>query len=196
MLSKEICLNGYIEVVCGPMFAGKTEELIRRANRLSIAKVDFLVFKPRLDDRYSKLPEIVSHNKLAYKCIMIDKSEDILTYIKPNIKAVIIDEAQFLDNEIVNICDALANKGLRVIVGGLDCDFRGVPFGPMPYLLAIAEYVTKLQAVCVKTGLPATKSQRLIDGSPAKYDDELVLIGSTESYEPRSRVAYEHPRKK
>ncbi|NLK13041.1 MAG: thymidine kinase [Candidatus Phytoplasma sp.] len=178
--------KGMIEVVCGPMFAGKTEELIRRIKRLEYAKKKFLVFKPKIDNRYSQTA-IVSHNKNEKKAIEIEKSTEILTYDLKNIEAVIIDEAQFFDDQIIKVVDKLADQGIRVIVGGLDRDFRGDPFGPMPGLLAIAEEVTKLTAICVKTGEPATRTQRLINGKPAHYNDPIVLIGAEESYEPRSR---------
>lgn len=188
--------NGIIEVVCGPMFAGKTEELIRRAKRLKYAKQIYQVFKPIIDDRYSVKPEIVSHNLLTERAILIEKSADILTHLDPAVEAVIIDEAQFLDDGIVRIVDDLADRGIRVIIGGLDRDFKGEPFGPMPQLLAIAEFVTKLTAICVRTGMPATRTQRIIDGKPASYTDSLIVIGASESYEPRARHAHEVPNKK
>ncbi len=187
--------NGFIEVVCGPMFAGKTEELIRRAKRLKYAKQKYQVFKPIIDDRYSAKPEIVSHNLLTEECILIKESREILKYVKDDTEAVIIDEAQFLDSGVVKIADMLADRGLRVIVGGLDRDFKGEPFGPMPQLLAIAEFVTKLTAICVKTGMPATRTQRIIDGNPANFHDPLIVVGASDSYEPRSRHAHEVPGK-
>lgn len=187
--------NGFIEVVCGPMFAGKTEELIRRAKRLKYAKQQYQVFKPIIDNRYSLKSEIVSHNLLTENAILINKASDILEHLHPNTEAVIIDEAQFLDDEIIKIADDLANKGLRVIVGGLDRDFKGEPFGPMPSLLALAEFVTKLTAICPVTGMPATRTQRIIDGRPANYEDPLIVIGASESYEPRSRHAHLVPKK-
>lgn len=183
--------TGFVEVVCGPMFAGKTEELIRRIKRLKYANRKVLVFKPAIDDRYSKEGLIVSHNQLTEDAVLINHSQDILSYITDDLDAVVIDEAQFLDNNIIKICDNLADSGLRVIVGGLDRDFRGEPFGPMPGLLAIAEYVTKLTAVCMKTGEPATRTQRLIDGVPASYNDPIIVVGAKESYEPRSRSVHE-----
>ena len=188
--------NGFIEVVCGPMFAGKTEELIRRAKRLKYAKQQYQVFKPIIDDRYSAKPVIVSHNLLTEECILIKNSSEILNHLKPETEAVIIDEAQFLDEGVVKIADMLADRGLRVIVGGLDRDFKGEPFGPMPQLLALAEFVTKLTAICVKTGMPATRTQRIIDGKPANYHDPLIVVGASDSYEPRSRHAHEVPGKK
>ncbi|WP_162150735.1 thymidine kinase [Acholeplasma equifetale] len=183
--------NGFIEVVCGPMFAGKTEELIRRARRLRYAKQKFLIFKPEIDNRYNAKNEIVSHNLITEEAILIKEANDILKYIKEDIDAVIIDEAQFLDHNIVKIADYLADIGIRVIIGGLDRDFKGKPFGPMPELLAIAEFVTKLTAICVKTGEPATRTQRIINGKPASIHDPIIVIGASESYEPRSRHAHE-----
>ncbi|MFA5471012.1 MAG: thymidine kinase [Acholeplasmataceae bacterium] len=186
--------NGFIEVVCGPMFAGKTEELIRRIKRLEYAKQNVLVFKPKIDTRYDK-DEIVSHNMSKKPSIIIDKSTEIIAYIKDDTDAVVIDEVQFFDHDIVQIAEDLADKGIRVIVGGLDRDFRGEPFGPMPDLLSRAEFVTKLTAICVKSGLPATRTQRIIDGKPANYKDPTILVGANESYEPRSRHYHEVPGK-
>lgn len=186
--------NGFIEVVCGPMFAGKTEELIRRIKRLEYAKQNVLVFKPKIDTRYDK-DEIVSHNMSKKPSIIIDKSEEIISYVKDDTDAVVIDEVQFFDHDIVQIAEDLADKGIRVIVGGLDRDFRGEPFGPMPDLLSRAEFVTKLTAICVKSGLPATRTQRIINGKPANYKDATILVGANESYEPRSRHYHEVPGK-
>ena len=186
--------NGFIEVVCGPMFAGKTEELIRRIKRLEYAKQNVLVFKPLIDTRYVQ-EAIVSHNLSQKPSILIKESNEIYNYIKPNTDAVVIDEVQFFDKGIVDVCEELADKGIRVIVGGLDRNFRGEPFGPMPELLARAEFVTKLTAICVKSGLPATRTQRIINGKPAHYDDPTILIGATEQYEPRSRHYHEVPGK-
>lgn len=186
--------NGFIEVVCGPMFAGKTEELIRRIKRLEYAKQNVLVFKPTIDDRYAK-EEIVSHNLSKKPSIIIDKSVEIMTFIHDDVDAVVIDEVQFFDHDIIAIAEKLADQGIRVIVGGLDRDFRGEPFGPMPELLARAEFVTKLTAICVKSGLPATRTQRIINGKPANYSDPTILVGADESYEPRSRHYHEVPGK-
>lgn len=186
--------NGFIEVVCGPMFAGKTEELIRRIKRLEYAKQNVLVFKPKIDTRYA-LEEIVSHNLSKKPSIIIENSREILDHIKEDTDAVVIDEVQFLDQDVVNIAEHLADHGIRIIVGGLDSDFRGEPFGPMPALLARAEFVTKLTAICVKSGLPATRTQRIINGAPANYNDPTILVGANESYEPRSRHYHEVPGK-
>lgn len=187
--------GGYIEVVCGPMFAGKTEELIRRINRLEYAKQKYIVFKPHVDNRYGD-DLIVSHNKNKKSAINIKSSKEILNYINDDIDVVIVDEAQFFDNDIVQVVDYLADQGFRVIVGGLDRNFRGEPFGPMPQILAIAEVVTKLTAVCQVSGKPATRTQRIINGKEASYDDPIVLIDAEESYEPRSRNKHKVPGKK
>jgi thymidine kinase len=186
--------NGFIEVVCGPMFAGKTEELIRRIKRLEYAKQNVLVFKPVIDTRYA-VAEIVSHNLSKKPSIIINNSIEIYNYVKQDTDAVVIDEVQFFDQEIIMVAENLADRGIRVIVGGLDSDFRGEPFGPMPELLARAEFVTKLTAICVKSGLPATRTQRIINGKPAHYDDPIILVGANESYEPRSRHFHEVPGK-
>jgi len=186
--------NGFIEVVCGPMFAGKTEELIRRIRRLEYAKQNVLVFKPKIDTRYA-INEIVSHNLSKKPSILIESSSEIEAFIKDDVDAVVIDEVQFFDHEIVGILEKLADKGIHIIVGGLDRDFRGEPFGPMPELLARAEFVIKLTAICVKSGLPATRTQRIINGEPAQYSDPTIMVGAEESYEPRSRHYHEVPGK-
>jgi thymidine kinase len=188
-------LKGFIEVVCGPMFAGKTEELIRRIKRLEYAKQSVLVFKPKIDTRYDAKQEIVSHNLSKKPSIVIEKSDEVLQYLNEDVDAVVIDEAQFFDLGIVRVAEKLADRGIRVIVGGLDRDFRGEPFGPMPELLARAEFVTKLTAICVKSGLPATRTQRIINGKPADYNDPTILVGAQESYEPRARQFHEVPGK-
>ena len=153
-----------------------------------------LVFKPKIDTRYA-IGEIVSHNLSKKPSIVIDKSSEIYKYVKTDTDAVVIDEVQFFDDEIIAITEDLADLGIRVIVGGLDRDFRGEPFGPMPELLARAEFVTKLTAICVKSGLPATRTQRIINGKPANYSDPTILVGANESYEPRSRHYHEVPGK-
>ena len=180
---------GWIEVICGPMFAGKTEELIRRANRLEYAKKKYLVFKPTIDDRYSTT-EIVSHSNYRKNSICVKSSNDVLEYITDEIRAVIIDEVQFFDENIIQVAEWLADKGLRVICGGLDCDFRGNPFKIVAELLARAENVTKLNAICNVCGQPATRTQRIIDGQPAYEDDPIILVGATEAYEPRCRCCH------
>ena len=186
--------KGFIEVVCGPMFAGKTEELIRRIKRLEYAKQNVLVFKPQIDNRYDE-NEIVSHNLSKKPSILIEKSIEIIDYVDETTDAIVIDEVQFFDEDIVEILESFADKGIRVIAGGLDRNFRGEPFGPMPQLLARAEFVTKLTAICVKSGLPATRTQRIINGQPADYNDPLIMVGADESYEPRSRHYHEVPGK-
>lgn len=181
--------SGYIEVICGPMFAGKTEELIRRITRMEYAKRKFIVFKPRIDNRYSET-EISSHNLRKIKAINIDKASDIYNYIDETYQSVVIDEVQFFDKSMLDVVTDLASKGLRVICGGLDMDFKGKPFGIMPELLAIAEKVTKLSAICVCCGCDATRTQRLIDGHEAYDDDPIVLVGAKESYEARCRKCH------
>ena len=182
--------EGWLEVICGCMFAGKTEELIRRINVLSYAKMKIIVFKPRIDDRYSAI-EIVSHSGIKVPCLVINKAAEILKEIKADTQVVVIDEVQFFDADIVDICEYLADKGIRVIVAGLDKDFRGEPFGLMPQLLTRAEFVTKLTAVCTKCGAPATRTQRLVNGKPASFNDSIVLVGAVEHYEPRCRHCHE-----
>lgn len=190
----QVLSGGWVEVVCGPMFAGKTEEIIRRIRRLEYAKKNVLAFKPRIDGRYSQ-NEIVSHNNSKTRSVNIDFAKDILKYITDDLDCVVVDEAQFLDDDIVLVAQSLADRGIRVIIGGLDNNFRGEPFGPMPKLLCIAERVDKLTAICMKSGKTATRTQRLIDGRPAHYDDPLVLVGASESYEPRHREHHEVPGK-
>lgn len=181
--------SGYIEVICGPMFAGKTEELIRRITRMEYAKRKFIVFKPRIDNRYSET-EISSHNLRKIKAINIDSPSDIYNYLDDSYQSVVIDEVQFFDEKMLDIVADLASKGLRVICAGLDMDFKGKPFGIMPELLAIAEKVTKLSAICVCCGCDATRTQRLIDGHEAYDDDPIVLVGAKESYEARCRKCH------
>lgn len=182
--------EGWLEVICGCMFAGKTEELIRRINVLTFAKKNILVFKPRIDDRYSKT-EIVSHAGAHVPCIVVDSAKEILEHIESNTDVVAIDEVQFFDKNVVDVAEYLADSGLRVMCAGLDKDFRGEPFGVLPDLLTRAEFVTKLTAVCAKCGAPATRTQRIINGRPASFDDPIVLVGAKEAYEPRCRHCHE-----
>lgn len=182
--------EGWLEVICGCMFAGKTEELIRRINVLSFAKKNIIVFKPKIDNRYSET-EIVSHAGTRVPCIVVNDSKEILKYVKPDTDVVAVDEVQFFDHDIVDVCEYLADRGLRVMVAGLDKDFRGEPFGVLPELLTRAEFVTKLTAVCAKCGAPATHTQRLVDGKPASFEDPIVLVGAVEHYEPRCRHCHE-----
>ena len=174
--------GGSIEVICGSMFSGKTEELIRRLKRAQIARLSVEIFKPKTDNRYHE-SEIVSHNANTIPSTPVDNSSSILL-LGSNAQIVGIDEAQFFDNELPSVCNILANKGIRVIVAGLDMDFSGKPFGPMPALMATAESVTKVHAVCVICGQPALYSYRLADS------ETKVLIGEKESYEPRCRKCY------
>ena len=174
--------QGWIEVICGSMFSGKTEELIRRLKRAKIAKLKVEVFKPGVDTRYSE-EDVVSHNTTALHSIPVENATQILLYAN-DVDVIGIDEAQFLDDELPNVCRQLADNGVRVIVAGLDMDFLGNPFGPMPRLMAIAEDVTKVHAICVRCGSPAQFSHRTIEG------DKLVVLGETESYEPLCRACY------
>ena len=182
--------EGWIEVICGCMFAGKTEELIRRINVLSYARKNILVFKPKIDDRYSTT-EIASHAGSKVPCIVISEAKEILNHVNYDTDVVAIDEVQFFDEDVVDICEYLADSGLRVLVAGLDKDFRGEPFGVLPDLLTRAEFVTKLTAVCAKCGAPATRTQRIINGKPASFNDPIVLVGAKEAYEPRCRHCHE-----
>ena len=182
--------EGWIEVICGCMFAGKTEELIRRINVLSYARKNILVFKPKIDDRYSTT-EIASHAGSKVPCIVISEAKEILDHVNYDTDVVAIDEVQFFDEDVVDICEYLADSGLRVMVAGLDKDFRCEPFGVLPDLLTRAEFVTKLTAVCAKCGAPATRTQRIINGKPASFNDPIVLVGAKEAYEPRCRHCHE-----
>ncbi len=176
--------TGWIEVICGSMFSGKTEELIRRINRAQYAKQKIQAFKPALDDRYDK-DYIVSHSQLKTLSKPISDINEILDMVDDDTDIVAIDEAQFFSNDIVDVCNELADKGKRVIVAGLDQDYRGKPFGPMPFLMAVAEYVTKNLAICVKCGNPANRTQRLV------HDDKTILVGTTDIYEARCRNCHE-----
>ncbi|NLF64174.1 MAG: thymidine kinase [Chloroflexi bacterium] len=182
--------RGQIELICGSMFSGKTEELIRRLRRAVIAKQQVEVFKPRVDDRYHGT-RVTSHNGLDFEAHAVDNAAQIATLLSPETTVVAIDEVQFFDDGIVELCEMLADSGRRVICAGLDTDFRGVPFGPMPILLARAEHVDKLHAICVCCGEEASRTQRLIDGVPAAYDDPVVLVGADEVYEARCRQCHE-----
>ncbi|MEO6760563.1 MAG: thymidine kinase [Saprospiraceae bacterium] len=175
--------SGWIEVVSGCMFSGKTEELIRRLRRAKIAELKVEVFKPRLDTRYDAA-SVVSHDSTSVLAQPVDHSSKILK-VSPGTTVVGIDEAQFFDAELPEVCQELALRGIRVIVAGLDMDYRGQPFGPMPHLLAVAEYVTKVHAICVHCGNLATHSYRLADG------ESVVLLGEKEQYEPRCRSCYQ-----
>jgi len=184
--------GGLIEVVCGSMFSGKTEELIRRVRRAQIARQRVQVFKHALDDRYA-VQAITSHNGARIEAVAVTGSGEIMAGIKPDTDVVAVDEVQFLDAGICQVAQALAQRGVRVILAGLDTDFRGDPFGPMPHLLAAAEDVTKLAAICMVCGAPATRTQRLVEGRPAQYTDPVIFIGAREAYEARCRRCHEVP---
>lgn len=185
--------HGWIEVVAGPMYSGKTEELIRRIRRAEIAKQKVQVFKPEIDNRYSK-DDVVSHAGDKIQSIPVKSSKEILEKLSDDTDVIGIDEAQFFHDSLVEIVSKIANNNRRVICAGLDMDFKGEPFGPMPKLMAIAEFVDKIQAVCMVCNNPATRTQRLINGSPAKKSDPVVLIGAQESYEARCRKCHCVPR--
>ena len=188
MTSGSFQLNGgWIEVIAGVMFSGKSEELIRRVRRSLIAKKRVQVFKSHLDDRYSGVYSVGSHDGRTIEAIPVDSTEQIALRLDPMAQVVAVDEAQFLDGGIVALANSLANRGRRVILAGTDTDFRGEPFGPMPQLMCVAEVVDKLHAICVMCGAPATRNQRLIDGKPARYDSPQVMVGGAEAYEARCR---------
>ncbi len=176
--------RGHIEVICGPMFSGKSEELIRRLRRVQFAHQRIQIFKPRIDDRYDKT-QIVSHSDMKLPAVVVQTSADIWERLDERVDVVAIDEVQFFDQGVVRLCQRLANMGKRVIVAGLDQDFRGEPFDPVPQLMAVAEYVTKTLAVCMRCGGPASRSQRL-SGS-----GERVEVGAVGMYEARCRHCYE-----
>ncbi len=183
--------TGWIEVVCGSMFSGKTEELIRRIKRAQIAKQKVQLFKPVIDNRYS-MTQVTSHSSLALDAENIQDPEEILQRLDDNTRVVGIDEAQFLSPSVVEICHRLANRGLRVIVAGLDMDYRGMPFGPMPLLMATAEYVMKMQAICTVCGNPATRSQLRTRPRTSEAANP-ILVGAEEHYEARCRKCFEPP---
>ena len=180
--------TGWVEVIVGPMFSGKSEELIRRVTRAVIAKQKVQVFKHAIDDRYAKMA-VASHAGRTLEAELVASTAELLERLEPEAQVVAIDEAQFLDLAIVQAVQQLADAGKRVIVAGLDLDFRGEPFGPMPELIARAEIVEKLTAIC-RCGLAATRTQRLIQGRPAHFEDPTVLVGAAESYEPRCRTCH------
>ncbi len=186
--------EGWLEVVCGSMFSGKSEELIRRVRRASYGKLEVQVFKPLLDNRYSA-DEVVSHNGTKVIAMPVKCAADILENIITETQVVAIDEVQFFDDVIIDVVQHLADRGMRVIVAGLDQDFRGEPFGPVPMLMSLAESVTKLQAICMSCGSPASRTQRLIDGRAASYHEPVILVGASEAYEPRCRHCHDVPNK-
>jgi thymidine kinase len=174
------------------MFSGKSEELIRRARRAIIARQNVIIFKPGIDHRYG-INSVTSHDGKSIEAIAIDNAGQILEQINGETTVVIVDEAQFLDEGLVDVCRTLAAQGIRVITGGLDMDFKGEPFGPMPLLLSIADEIDKLHAICVVCGENALMTQRLVNGVPANYDDAVILIGADEAYEPRCRECHTVP---
>ncbi|SJZ87978.1 thymidine kinase [Selenihalanaerobacter shriftii] len=185
--------SGWLEVITGVMYAGKSNELLRRVERAVIAKQEVVIFKPKVDDRYSD-NEVVTHNGNKIKAEIVDDSSDIekrFKKINNKIDVIAIDEGQFFDNGLIELVVDLADQGYRVIIAGLDMDFAGRGFEPMPELMARAEYVTKLHAVCVKCSNPATRNQRLINGEPASVDDPIIVVGADEKYEARCRNCHQ-----
>lgn len=185
---------GWIEVISGVMFSGKSEELIRRVRRSVIAKKQVQVFKSHLDARYAGLYTVSSHDGITVEAEPINSSEEIARRLRKDTEVVAVDEAQFLDDTIVETANNLADRGMRVILAGTDVDFRGLPFGPMPTLMCIAEIVDKFQAICVVCGGPATRNQRLVNGKPALWDSPTIMVGGRESYEARCRHCHKVPR--
>ena len=186
--------DGWIETISGCMFAGKTEELIRRIKVLEFAKKEIMVFKPVIDNRYSDT-KVVSHAGSSVESHAVNDALEILEMVKDTTQVVAIDEAQFFDDNLCDVANELADRGIRVMCAGLDTNFKGEPFGPMPLPITEAEFVTKLAAVCNKCGAPATRTQRIIDGKPASYNDPIILVGASESYEARCRHCHEVPDK-
>lgn len=182
--------RGRIEIICGSMFSGKTEEMIRRLRRAVIARQQVQAFKPAIDSRYH-VEKVTSHDGLHFQAQPVSQSKDILIAVDVETDVVAIDEVQFFDSDIIMVCETLADRGKRVICAGLDQDFRGLPFGPMPELLARAEDVSKLHAICVVCGEDASRTQRLIEGNPAAFDDPVVLVGAAEVYEARCRKCHQ-----
>lgn len=185
--------TGSIEVITGSMFCGKTDELIRRLRRATIARQKVQVFKPAIDTRYA-IGKVTSHAGTEFSALPIQRASEILEHVHDDTTVVGVDEAQFLDDEIVHVARQLAERGVRVIIAGLDTDFRGEPFGPMPVLMAQAEVVDKLHAICMVCGGPACRTQRLVNGHPAHYNDPVVIVGASEMYEARCRKHHQVPR--
>ena len=185
--------QGWIEVITGVMFSGKSEELIRRLRRALIAGKRVQVFKSALDDRYRGIHKVTSHEGSTVEAVPVSSGLELARLVHPRTDVIGIDEAQFLDEGVVEVICALADRGARVIVAGTDMDFRGEPFGPMGPLLAAAETVDKLHAICMVCGSPASRNQRLVDGEPAPYDSPTILVGGGESYEARCRRCHEVP---
>ena len=185
--------SGWIEVIAGVMFIGKSEELLRRVRRATIARRRVQVFKSHLDERYAGIYRVSSHDGRTTDAVPVDTAAQIAGHVQVDTQVVAIDEAQFLDERIVPLATDLAARGLRVIIAGTDTDFRGEPFGAMPELLAVAEIVDKLHAICVRCGNPASRNQRLIDGRPAPYSSPIIMVGGQESYEARCRACHQVP---
>jgi thymidine kinase len=185
--------KGSVEVICGSMFSGKTDELIRRLRRAIIARQKVQVFKPAVDVRYA-VEKVTSHAGSDFDAIPVGKAAEILSRYEKDVTVIAIDEAQFFDEGIIQVVETLAGRSIRVIVAGLDTDFRGEPFGPIPGLMARAEQVEKLQAICMVCGEPASRTQRLVNGKPARYDDPVVIVGAAELYEARCREHHDVPR--
>jgi thymidine kinase len=177
---------GWIEVICGSMFSGKSEELIRRMRRAQIARQRVQIFKPKLDNRFSE-DHIVSHSEMKLKSQLVSSANEILEQLDNRTQVVAIDEGQFFDMQLVSVCNKMADMGKRVIVAGLDQDYRGRPFDPMPQLLSIAEYITKTLAICVRCGAPANRTQRIVESA------DRLLVGATDMYEARCRLCFEPP---
>lgn len=186
--------RGSIEVITGSMFSGKTDELIRRLRRARIARQGVQVFKPAIDTRYA-VEKVTSHAGSEFEATPVASAADIVALIKAETTVVALDEAQFFGPEVGDLCRSLASQGIRVIIAGLDQDFRGEPFGPMPQLLALAEDVDKLHAICAVCGGEASRTQRLINGQPAYYDEPVVVVGASELYEARCREHHDVPRR-
>jgi thymidine kinase len=185
--------GGWIELICGSMFSGKSEELIRRVKRAEIARQKVQVFKPALDKRYGE-ERVSSHSGASYDAIPVQSAAELMQLVAPDTEVIAIDEVQFFDWSISDVCNELADRGKRIILAGLDLDFRGEPFGPMPLLMAQAEEVEKLHAICMECGAPATRTQRLINGKPAAYEDPIILVGASEAYQARCRKHHQVPR--
>ncbi len=185
--------HGSIEVICGSMFSGKTDELIRRLVRARIARQKVQVFKPAIDVRYAA-EKVTSHAGTNFDAAPVSNAAEIRARVEPDTTVVGIDEAQFLDVAIVDVVQELAERGVRVLIAGLDMDFRGEPFGPMPLLMTKAEQVDKLHAICMVCGDEASRTQRLVNGQPARYDDPVVIVGASEMYEARCRLHHQVPR--
>lgn len=186
-------MDGRVEVIAGSMFSGKTEELIRRLRRAKFARQKLQVFKPSLDTRYGE-GKVASHAGAEFDATAIKGANTIFDLLEPETTVVAIDEAQFFDNEIIDVVQELAERGIRVLVAGLDMDFRGEPFGPVPTLMSQAERVDKMHAICMVCGNEASRTQRLIDDRPAHYNDPVVIVGASELYEARCRAHHEVPK--